>query len=77
MYGTGDSHEDAEKNLFRELRLHLTSNNSVKNMILIAVSCLVESLAVFSQKYLCASGVSTKKVSQERFWPNFGVLERL
>ena len=33
---TGDSHEDAEKNLFRELRLHLTSNNSVKNTIITA-----------------------------------------
>ena len=27
---TGDSHEEAEKNLFREPRFHLTSNNSVK-----------------------------------------------
>ena len=41
------SHEDKSKNLFREPRLHLTSNNSVKNTIITAVSCLVESLTVF------------------------------
>ena len=40
---TGDSHQEAVKHLFREPRSHLTSNNSVKNTIIFAVSCLVES----------------------------------
>ena len=40
---TGDSHEDFAKNLFRESRLRLTSNNSVRKKIITAVSCLVES----------------------------------
>ena len=43
MTATGDPHEDTAKNLFREPRLHLTLNNSVKNTIITAVSCLVES----------------------------------
>ena len=39
---TGDSCEDTAKNLFREPRLRFTSNNSVKNTIITAASCLVE-----------------------------------
>ena len=57
---TSGFHEDTEKNLFREPRLHLTSNNSVKNTIITAVSCLVESLTVFWQKYLCGFLTSRK-----------------
>ena len=52
---TGDSHEEGEKKLFREPRFHLTLNNSVKNTILTAVSCLVESLTVFGQNFFGAS----------------------
>ena len=52
---TGVFHQEAEKNLFREPRFHLTSNNSVKNTIITAVSCLVESPIVFQQKYFGAS----------------------
>ena len=46
-FSTGDSHEDTENYSFRESRLRLTSNNSVKNTIITAVSCLVESLTAF------------------------------
>ena len=57
---TSGFHEETEKHLFREPRLHLTSNNSVKNTIITAVSCLVESLTVFWQKYLCGFLTSRK-----------------
>ena len=42
MTFTGGYHEETEKTLYREPRLHLTSNNSVKNTIITAASCLVE-----------------------------------
>ena len=44
---TGVFYKETEKNLFRKPWLHLTSNNSVKNTMITAVSCLIESLTVF------------------------------
>ena len=55
IYSTGDSHEEPVKSLFRERRLRLTSNNSVKNTIITAVSCLVESSTILLTKVFFAA----------------------
>ena len=50
-----DSHQEPAKSLFREPRPRLTSNNSVKNTIITAMSCLVKSLTILLTKIFFAA----------------------